>query len=294
MIGKGGIKGLIVGLAGVALLSWALFSAFTATDCLADAARRAAAGASQGCSSNDPGWIALAIPGGIILSVIGMFLGGGFFVFCGLFLGIGLSALIPAILGMMPDMELFGWLFGGIFFLCGLAPFAAGLLMRRNFAAKQQLAEELVVSGRKGIGTIVEVSDTGSTINDNPRVIIRMRIAPLDNGPPVERSKTVTVPRVAIPRAGERYPAWFDNADPEKWMFATAMDETAPAEVKDMFARARAEGPPASLHSPPGKDGEEGSPVAELATLTELWKDGALTDREFADAKARLLPRIGR
>lgn len=293
MSGKSGIKGLIVGLAGIALLGWALFSAFTATDCLADAARRASVGAAQGCSSSGPGWLALAIPGGIILSVIGMFLGGGIFVFCGLFLAIGLSALVPTILGMMPNMELFGWLFGGIFTLSGLAPFLAGLLMRRSFAAKQQLAEELVVSGRKGIGTIVEVRDTGTTINDNPRVIIRMRIAPLDNGPPVERSKTATVSRVQIPRVGERYPVWFDNSDPEKWMFATAMDETAPAEVKDMFARARAEGPPASLHSPPGDDGEAG-PVAELATLTELWKDGALTDAEFAEAKARLLPRIGR
>ena len=38
----------------------------------------------------------------------------------------------------------------------------------------------------------------------------------------------------------------------------------------------------------------EDGPVEELARLTGLWKDGALTDAEFADAKARLLPRIGR
>ena len=71
-------------------------------------------------------------------------------------------------------------------------------------------------------------------------------------------------------------------------MFGTAMDETAPAEVKEMFARARAAGGEAD------ENGEETGPVEELEALTRLWKDGALTDREFADAKARLLPRIGR
>ncbi len=114
-----------------------------------------------------------------------------------------------------------------------------------------------------------------------------MRIAPLDNGPPVERSKTVTVSRVAVPRVGERYPAWFNSNDPEKWMFATDMDETAPAEIRDLFARARSAGETAD-------GGEADGPVAELARLSDLWKDGALTDAEFADAKARLLPRIGR
>ena len=55
-----------------------------------------------------------------------------------------------------------------------------------------------------------------------------------------------------------------------------------------MFARARA-----------GADGAgggsgRGQPGRGAGRLTALWKDGALTDAEFADAKARLLPRIGR
>jgi len=281
-------KGLIVGLAGCALLGWALFSAFTAADCVADAARRAAIGASEGCSSDGPGWLALAIPGGIILAIAGIFMGGGPVIFAGIFLSIGLSALIPNSLGLMPDMQLFGWLFGGIFFVCGLLPFIGGALLGKSFLAKQKLAAELMQKGTKGIGTIVEVRDTGTTINDDPKVVIRMRIAPLDGSGPVERSKTVAVPRIAIPRAGERYPAWFDYNDPDKWMFGTGMDESAPAEVKEMFARARAAG------GDEDDNRAEPSPVEELARLSVLWKDGALTDREFADAKARLLPRIGR
>ena len=276
--------GLLVGLGGAGLLAWALFSLFTSADCLAQAALN---GGNQ-CSTNPPVPVALAIPAGIITCMIGMFLGGGGIVFAALFLAVGLSALVPTLLGMMPNMELFGWLFGGIFTLCGLGALFGGAVLGRMGAAKAKLAMELVESGRKGVGTIVEVRDTGVTLNDNPRVVIRMRVAPIDGGPPVERTKTVTVSRVQIPRVGERYPVWYADNDPEKWMFATAMDESAPAEVKEMFARARAAG---------GEDdsgAEPDSAVGELARLTELWKDGALTDREFADAKARLLPRIGR
>lgn len=55
-----------------------------------------------------------------------------------------------------------------------------------------------------------------------------------------------------------------------------------------MFARAKAGAAGAAA------DGGESGPVEDLARLTGLWKDGALTDAEFADAKARLLPLIGR
>lgn len=276
--------GLLVGLAGCALMGWALFSVFTAA-CIESAAQ---VRATMTCSSNPSGWVALALPAGIILAVIGMFLGGGFLVFGALFVTIGLSALVPTMLGLMPNMELFGWLFGGIFFVCGLLPFVGGVFLGRAGAARQQMAEQLMVTGTKAVGTIVEVRDTGMTINDNPRISVRMRVAPLDGSAPVERSKTVTVSRVAIPRAGDRFPVWYDRNDSEKWMYGTDMQDSAPAEVKEMFARARDAGGEA------GAAEDEDSPVAELAKLTGMWKDGALTDREFADAKARLLPRIGR
>ena len=75
-----------------------------------------------------------------------------------------------------------------------------------------------------------------------------------------------------MPRPGERYPAWFDRNDPEKWMFGTDMDASqASAEVKDLFARAAAGGPSAPLVTGgphPVGDAEPG-PVEELESLTE-------------------------
>lgn len=286
MGGKKTLLGLIVGLGGCALTGYALFTILASAGCASTLNPECLGGFSSI-------WM---LPVGIIAAMAGMFMGGGYLVFSGLFLAIGAGALMVGILGLMPDMPFFPWLFGGLFFASGFIPFFLGLFMKRSTAAKQVMAQELMQTGVKGIGTITGVTDTGITINNNPRVTIHMRIEPLDGSAPVDRQKSVTVSRVAIPQTGLRYPAWFDRVDPDKWMYATDMDATAPAEIKDLFARARA-----GTSSSYAADGsvaaaaEAGaSPVEELESLTELWKSGALTDSEFAAAKARLLARIGR
>ena len=276
--------GLIVGLAGAGLTFYALFSLFASLGCISSFA-------AGGCAGPAVSPFAV-LPLGIILAAAGMLMGGRFLVFSALFLAIGLAAIAAGAFGFMPMMPSFPWIFGTMFVLGGLFPLFGGAVLGRMGAAKQAEAMELVRSGKRGIGTIVEVSDTGVSINNNPRVVIRMRIEPLDGSPAVERSKAALVSRVAIPRAGERYPAFFDPADPDKWMFATAMDDNAPADVRDLFARAAAGGgAPAAAAAPAESDG---GAVAELARLSELWKTGALSDGEFAEAKAQLLPQIGR
>lgn len=270
--------GMILGLAGCGVTGYALFTILASAGCMP---------ALKESACPPPGALPLAaLPLGIVLAVAGMLMGGGAIVFASLFLAIGLAALAVGALGLMPDMPIFPWLFGGMFFVGGLLPLFGSLALRRLGAAKLVQAGELMRTGIRGIGTIVEVRDTGVTVNDDPRVLIRMRIEPLDGSAPVERSKSVLVSRAALPRAGDRFPAWFDPADLDKWMYGTDMEASAPAEIRDMFARARAGGAAALAESDQG-------PVAELARLSELWKTGALSDDEFADAKARLLPRIG-
>ena len=271
--------GLITGLAGAGLTAYALFTLLASAGCIPGFK-------DAGCSAPVLSPM-LALPLGIVLATAGMVMGGGMIVFAALFLAIGLAALAVGALGLMPFMPSFPWLFGGMFFVGGLVPLFGGVALKRLGAARQVQAAELMRSGTSGIGTIVDVSDTGVTINNNPRIVIRMRIEPLDGSPVVERSKSVLVSRVAVPRAGERFPAWFDPADPDKWMYGTDMQAGAPAEIRDMFARAQAGGGTAA----PAESDD--SPVEELARLSELWKSGALSDSEFADAKARLLPRIG-
>jgi len=271
------MRGLLIGGAGALYMGWFIYALLS----------------SAGCTGPDcPGvsnLSALGLPVGLILVLVGAFTGGGFLVTPATMLAVGAGALAAGAIHGMPDMPAFPWWFGGMMVAFGLAPFVAALFLRRSLARKQVMAGELMRSGVKGIGTIVAVEDTGVTINDNPRVVIRMRIEPVDGSAGVERSKKVTVSRVGVPRPGERYPAWFDRADPGKWMYGTDVEDHASAEVKALFAMARNGGPARDEAVP-----EAASAVGELARLSLLWREGALTDAEFAAAKARLLPRIGR
>jgi len=279
MGGKLKLRGVLIGLAGNVLVGLALYHLLQTGSCGGARAPE--------CPAEIVPWIA-ALPIGILVSILGIFMGGGAVSFAGIFLALGLGAIAAAAFGTgKGEMASFGWWFGGMFLLFGLAPLVIGAILRPLAAAKQAKAMELIATGRHGVGTITEVRDTGITINNNPRVEIVMRIDPADGGPPLERTKTATVSRVAVPTAGERFPVWYDPADPDDWVFGVEMEADAPPEVKAAFARAAAAAPENSAGEERGP-----SPLDEIARLNELRLAGAVTEREFADAKAVLLARL--
>jgi len=120
---------------------------------------------------------------------------------------------------------------------------------------------ELIHAGRRAPAAIVDVRDTGTTINDNPRVVVRLRVEP-DGEAPFEVERKVTVSRVAIPRAGERVEVAYDPADHSRFTFRIS-DLTDGDRAPDRFD--------------------------QLARLGELRSRGILTDAEFEAEKARLL-----
>ncbi|HYU61756.1 MAG TPA: SHOCT domain-containing protein [Solirubrobacterales bacterium] len=158
------------------------------------------------------------------------------------------------------------------------------------FKSKKKQAAELFETGARGAGTVISVQDTGTTINDNPRVKMTFRVEPLDGGPAFDAQKTTTVSRVEIPRQGDRYPVWYDQQDPSKWAYATIADDTGRAtmrqlfgEVAETFVGMNAPGAPA----PQGQAGQD--TVEQLTQLADLHRQGLLTDDEFAAQKAKLL-----
>ena len=85
------------------------------------------------------------------------------------------------------------------------------------------------------MGTVVQVQDTGMTINNNPRVKMMFRIEPIDVASPFDAEKTTTVSRLQIPRQGERYAVWYDSQDPSKWSFSMIADDTGRATLREQF-----------------------------------------------------------
>ena len=270
-------RGLMVGLIGNVLIGVSLYHLIQVGNC--------GNGYNADCpSSLTPYFIAL--PVGILTSVVGIFMGGGIVAFCGVFLSIGLGALAAGWFGA-GKMGAFPYIFGGLFAFFGLLPLLLGAGLRRIGAGKEAQAMRLVETGGQGVGTVTHVEDTGITINDNPRVTVTMKVEPVDGTTPLKRTKTVTVSRVAIPRIGDRFPVWYDRQDPSLWAYGVDMEAGAPADVKALFARsARAE------PEVPGEQASGPSPLEELQRLNELRKVGAVTDREYDTAKALLLARL--
>lgn len=125
--------------------------------------------------------------------------------------------------------------------------------------------------GVQARGVIVEVRDTGMTVNDNPRVAMRLRVEPKGEEP-FEISKKKVVSRLAIPQAGAQTIVVFDPEDHDNVEF----DEEA-------MARANAEAQAA------GRGSASKDPLDRLQKLSELRAAGALNEREFEAQKAKIL-----
>jgi Short C-terminal domain len=155
------------------------------------------------------------------------------------------------------------------------------------FKSKAKKAGDLFQTGAKGAGTVVSVQDTGSTINDNPRVKMTFRIEPLDGSAAFDVTKTRTVSRVEFPRRGDRYPVWYDPANHDEWAYATIDDDNGRATIRQMF------GDVAETFEGMGGTGAPAAAaptsVEQLKMLADLHASGALTDEEFAAQKAKLL-----
>src|SRR5439155_24854491 len=107
------------------------------------------------------------------------------------------------------------------------------------FKSKRKQAQELFETGSKGVGTVLQVQDTGMTVNDNRRVKMVFRVEPLDGAPAFDAQKTKTVSRVEIPRQGDRYPIWYDPEEPsESWAYATVADDNGRATMRQLFGDA--------------------------------------------------------
>ena len=124
---------------------------------------------------------------------------------------------------------------------------------------------ELINTGKRAPAVVVDVEDTGMTVNNSPRIRVRLRAEP-PGEPPFELERKVLVSRVMLPRLGERVELVYDPDDHERFTFR--VDDLA----DDALVAATA----------PDR-------VDQLTKLAELRASGVLTDEEFEAEKRRIL-----
>ncbi len=156
------------------------------------------------------------------------------------------------------------------------------------FKSRRRKAEELFATGSKGAGTVLGVKDTGTTINDNPRVKMIFRVEPIDGGSAFDVEKTTTVSRVEIPRQGDRYPIWYDAQNPRLWAYATVSDDQGRATMRQLFGDVAETFVGMDTPEAPAAAGAQDT-VEQIKQLADLRLQGLLTDDEFAAQKAKLL-----
>lgn len=165
------------------------------------------------------------------------------------------------------------------------------------FRSKKAKAEDLMTSGARGVGTITDVRDTGTTVNDNPRVKLTFRIEPLDGSAAFDAVKTKTVSRVRIPQVSQRYPIFYDPSDTGTFAWVEVSDEQGRQTVVSMFGDAfgadgSGVGRPATAAAPAPAAPAAEDPLEKIRKLDELRTAGALSDEEFAGQKAKLLAQL--
>jgi hypothetical protein len=106
--------------------------------------------------------------------------------------------------------------------------------------------KKILSEGVQARAVVINVQDTGMTINDNPRVKLTLQVQP-EGAVPFEATKKSTVSRVAIPRVGDEYVVRYDPSDTSTVEFDTAAAAQVNQAAESALAQAAAAQVPSDL-----------------------------------------------
>jgi hypothetical protein len=95
--------------------------------------------------------------------------------------------------------------------------------------------KDILANGIQARATITNVQDTGTTINDNPRVALTLQVQ-AEGDQAFEVTKKTLVSRVRVPRVGDTMWVRFDPADRSRVEFDTARTDEVNAAARAAVA----------------------------------------------------------
>ncbi len=106
--------------------------------------------------------------------------------------------------------------------------------------------KKILSEGIQARAIVLNVQDTGMTVNDNPRVKLTLQVQP-EGEIPFEVTKKQTVSRVAIPRIGDEFLVRYDPSDQGNVEFDTAAVQQINQQAETQLAEAAASQVPGDL-----------------------------------------------
>jgi hypothetical protein len=80
----------------------------------------------------------------------------------------------------------------------------------------QQQGQWLAQSGLEASAEVLSIQDTGTLINMNPVVILKLKVMPMIGGVEFETTGQSMVSKIAIPRVGDKIKIKYNPADPSQ------------------------------------------------------------------------------
>lgn len=215
--------------------------------------------------------------------------------------GIALAVIGVAMVGGLTFIDLpipdeGAGLTGGIFLMIGVTWAAVGLGLQayyRSVANRNRAEADLFRTGTRATAEIVATEATATEINDNPQIVLRLKVRPPGDAE-FEHSRRMVVPRSAVPLPGHLVEVAFDPLD-RKRLALEADDRFSAPPAR--FIKTR---PPDQPTTPaPASDdtwssmweGDGNGHLREIERLADLRDRGALTQEEFERQKGRWLGR---
>lgn len=172
----------------------------------------------------------------------------------------------------------------GALILGGIGAFYLVLMMILWLIVRRQ--GRLVRGGVPAMATILSVRDSGTMVNNQPRLVLEVEITPQNGQPPYrfETKKVVGHSSLAMMRPGVSLPVSVDPRRPERFAFIDGQQYASIGGAASATAS-----PPGSVTIPPQDRSPADDRVGRLERLAALHASGALSDDEFAAEKQRLL-----
>jgi hypothetical protein len=146
-----------------------------------------------------------------------------------------------------------------------------------------------MTTGAHGMGTYLNIRDTGMYVNDNPRVEMTIQVQPDDGSASFTVTKREVISRYSFPQIGSTVDVWYDRNDPTQWVYGNS----AQMQVQSVLGMGSPAAAPvvatAAAAAPAPTPTPDTGSIDELTKLNDLRLKGVLSDAEFEAAKARVL-----